>query len=111
MAIRVGIDQGADLKVLRKLQRQGLIELRQANELEKTFRHVIQQKKALMFDYSKWDGPDVFADEKVNRVEDIVGLDKRGRHSSYLRVLPERLRVFRYREHGRLHQGWAERSA
>jgi capsule polysaccharide export protein KpsC/LpsZ len=58
MAIRVGIDQGADLKVLRKLQRQGLIELRQANELEQTWPDVaVQHKKGFLFDYSKFDGP------------------------------------------------------
>jgi len=45
MAIKVGIDQGVNLRELRALQRQGIIELRQANELEQTWSDVVQQKK------------------------------------------------------------------
>jgi hypothetical protein len=30
-----------------------------------------------MWGYSKWDGPDIWGDEKVPEVERIVGLDKR----------------------------------
>ena len=78
MSIKVGIDQGANLKALRQLQRRGLVTLHQANELEQTWpRDVIQQKKGFMLDHSKLDGPDELADEKVHEVEKIVGSDKR----------------------------------
>lgn len=78
MAIKVGIDQNVNLKALRALQSQGLIELHQANELEQTWSsYVTQQKKGFMLDHSRWDGPDVWAGEKVHEVERMVGLDKR----------------------------------
>jgi hypothetical protein len=77
VAIKVGIDQGANLKALRQLQRQGLIELHQANELEQTWSDVVQQKKGFMLGHSKLGGPDVLADEIVHGVDRIVGLDKR----------------------------------
>jgi hypothetical protein len=78
VAIKVGIDQGADQKALRQLRRRGLIELRQANELEQyPFPHVVQQKKGLMLGHSRLGGRDVLADEKVHEVERIMGLDKR----------------------------------
>jgi hypothetical protein len=75
--IKVGIDQNVNLKPLQKLQRQGLIDLHQANELEQTFRNVVQQKKGFMLGHSKLDGPDELVGEKVHEVERIVGLDKR----------------------------------
>jgi hypothetical protein len=78
MPIKVAVDQGANLKALRELQRRGLVTLHQANELEQTWPgHVIQQKKGFMLDHSKLDGPDELADEKVHEVEKIVGSDKR----------------------------------
>jgi hypothetical protein len=59
MSIKVGIDQGANLKALRQLQLRGLLTLHQANELEQTWpRDVIQQKKGFMLDHSTLDGPD-----------------------------------------------------
>jgi hypothetical protein len=78
MPIKVAVDQGANLKALRELQRRGLVTLHQANELEQTWpRDVIQQKKGFMLDHSRLGGPDVLADEKVHEVEKIVGSDKR----------------------------------
>lgn len=77
MTIKVGIDQGVDLKALGRLQLQGLIELHQANELEQPFSQVIKDKKGFMLGHSKLNGPDVLADEKVHEVERIVGPDKR----------------------------------
>ena len=76
-SIKVGIDQNVNLKKLRQLQRQGLIELHQANELEQTWSDIVQQKKGFMLGYSRLDGPDVLADETVHEVERIIGLDKR----------------------------------
>jgi len=75
--IRVGIDQGANLRELKKLQRRGLIELRQANELEKRRPHVVQQKKGFTLGYSRLGGPDVLADDLVHEVERIIGLANR----------------------------------
>jgi hypothetical protein len=75
MAIKVAIDQGANQKALRRPQDQGLIELHQANDLEQSFRKVVQDKKGFMLGHSKLGGPDVLADEKVHEVERIVGLE------------------------------------
>ena len=76
MSIKVGIDQGVNLKVLRELQRRGLVELCQANELEQTWRDVTQQKKAFMLDNSRLVGPDVLAGKEVGEIERIVGEGK-----------------------------------
>jgi hypothetical protein len=73
VAIKIGIDQGVDLKALRRLQRQGLFELRQANELEQTWRDVIQQKKAFMVGHSRLGVEDVLAEEKASEVERLLG--------------------------------------
>jgi hypothetical protein len=74
--IKVGIDQNVELKALRALQRQGLIELRQANELEQNpFRDVVQQKKGFMLGYTKLGGPDELAKgEVVEELQEIIGL-------------------------------------
>jgi hypothetical protein len=78
MTIKVGIDQGADQKVLRRLQGRGLIELRQANELEQIWScRVVQQKKGFMLGHSKLGVVDELTDEKVHEVERILGPDKR----------------------------------
>jgi hypothetical protein len=79
MPIKVAIDQGADQKALRPLQARGLIELRQANELEQHgWTGVVQQKKGSMLNHSGLDGPDQLADEKVVReLERIVGANNR----------------------------------
>lgn len=77
MALKLCIDQGVDLKSLRQLQRRGLIELRQANELEQTWSDVVQQKKGFMLGHSRLGVLDVLADEKVREVERIVGVENR----------------------------------
>lgn len=78
MAIKVGIDQGARQNLLRPLQRQGLIELRQANELERIWSDVVtQQKKGFMLGHTRL-GRDVLADEKIIReLERIIGPQNR----------------------------------
>jgi hypothetical protein len=74
VSIKVGIDQGVDLKALRRIQEQGIIELRQANELEQTWdRYVTQQKKGFMPGHSRLGGPDVLANDKAAEVEKILG--------------------------------------
>jgi hypothetical protein len=78
VGIKVGIDQDVDLKVLRRLQRQGVVELRQANELEQTWSdYVTQQKKGFMLDHSRLGGPDVLVDDKAREIEMMLGPDKR----------------------------------
>jgi hypothetical protein len=76
VAIKVAIDQNANQRLLRPLQRRGLVELRQANHLEQTWPGVAQQKKGFTLGYSALDGPDVLADEKAREVERILGPDK-----------------------------------
>jgi hypothetical protein len=77
MAIKVGIDQGVDLKALRELQRRGLIELRQANELEQTWSDVVQQKKGFMLGHSRL-GRDMLAKEDVaHELGRIIGPENR----------------------------------
>ena len=79
MAIKVGIDQGANQDLLRPLQDQGLIELRHAKELEKTWSYyVTQQKKGFMLGHSKLGGPDELAKEEVvEKLQEIIGLANR----------------------------------
>jgi hypothetical protein len=78
MVIKVAIDQGANQRLLRPLQRRGLVELRQANHLEQTWPGLAeQQKKGFTLGHSALDGPDVLADEKAEELERILGLDKR----------------------------------
>ena len=78
MAIKVAIDQGANQRLLRPLQRQGLVELRQANHLEQTWPGLAQQqRKGFMLGHSRLDGSDVLADERAREVERILGPDKR----------------------------------
>ena len=78
MAIKVAIDQGAKQNLLRPLQDQGLIELRQANELEQIWSDVMtQQKKGFMIGHTRL-GRDVLAEEKIIReLERIIGPQNR----------------------------------
>jgi hypothetical protein len=77
MVIKVAIDQNANQRLLRPLQRRGVVELRQANHLEQTWPGVAQQKKGLMLGHSQLGVLDVLADEKGGEVEKILGPDKR----------------------------------
>ena len=60
-SIKGGIDQGVDLKALQRIQEQGIIELRQANELEQTWDPNVTQQEGFMLDHSRLGGPDVLA--------------------------------------------------
>ena len=78
LAIKVGIDQAVDLKALKRLQLQGVIELHQANELEQRFSQVVQAKKGLMLGHSKLGVTDVLANERIAReLERIIGSQNR----------------------------------
>ncbi|HEX9431136.1 MAG TPA: hypothetical protein VF944_12235 [Candidatus Bathyarchaeia archaeon] len=111
MAIKVAIDQGAKQNLLRPLQRQGLIELRQANELEQhPFRGVIQQKKGFMLGSTKLGGPDELAKaEVVEKLQEIIGLanskDIGHMYAAYL----NKCEYFVTDNPRRLHQGWSQR--
>jgi hypothetical protein len=69
----VGVDQGANLRVLRNLQRDGRIELVQAHSLEQSFEHVGQQGRPFRLDVSRLDGLDRIAGDNVHEVERILG--------------------------------------
>jgi hypothetical protein len=73
VSIKVGIDQGVDLKALQRIQEQGIIELRQANELEQTWDPNVTQQEGFMLDHSRLGGPDVLANDKAAEVEKILG--------------------------------------
>ena len=72
----VAVDQGANLKLLRKLQDQGRVELVQAHELEQQFRQVRGQGKPFRLDVSRLDGLDMLAGENVHEVERLLGPGK-----------------------------------
>jgi hypothetical protein len=69
----VAVDQGANLKVLRRLQREGRILLVQAHTLEQRFRGVREQGRAFRIGHSRIGGPDRIAGENVRVVEEVVG--------------------------------------
>lgn len=69
----VCVDQGVNLKVLRKLQREDRVTLVQAHSLEQKFKHVGEQGRPFRWDVSRWDGPDRVAGDNVYEVERILG--------------------------------------
>jgi hypothetical protein len=75
--LRVAIDQGVNLRVLRRLQRDGRVELVQAHSLEQEFRHVGQHGRLFRLDISTLDGPDMLAGDNVHAVEALIGRDIR----------------------------------
>jgi hypothetical protein len=70
---KVGIDQGANMKMLKRLQSAGIVVLYQAHDLEGRRRQVIQQGRAFRFDVSELDGIDGFADEKWEDTIELFG--------------------------------------
>ena len=75
--ITVGVDQGANLRHLRQLQREGRLVLVQAHTLEQSFKYVADQGKVFRLD-SGLDGPDLLSDEsQLQEVERIVGKENR----------------------------------
>jgi hypothetical protein len=103
VSIKVGIDQGVDLKALQRMQEQGIIELRQANELEQTWDPKVTQQEGFMLDHSRLGGPDVLANDKAAEVEKILGPGNE-KDVAHTRGLHGRVRVLRYREPHRLHR-------
>jgi hypothetical protein len=62
---KVGVDQGVNLKKLRRLQDAGIVILYQAHDLEQQFRLVVQQGRPFQLGRSTLGGPDMLADEKL----------------------------------------------
>jgi hypothetical protein len=72
----VAVDQGSDLKLLRRLQHDGRVELVQAHTLEQQFRQVRGQGKAFRLDVSRLGGPDMLAGENFYEVGRLLGPGK-----------------------------------
>jgi hypothetical protein len=68
MPYKIGIDQGVNLKRLRRLQAAGIVILYQAHDLEQQFRRVTQQGRPFQLDRSTLDGPDMLVDERLQDV-------------------------------------------
>jgi hypothetical protein len=70
------VDQGVNLKVLRRIQQSGEIRLVQAHTLEQEFRQVTDQGRAFQLGVSTLGGLDMIAADNVHLVEAIIGRDK-----------------------------------
>jgi hypothetical protein len=71
--LRVAVDQAVNLKVLRRLQREGQVELVQAHSLEQEFLQVRQHGRPFRWDVSAWDGLDMWGDDNIFGVEAVIG--------------------------------------
>lgn len=72
----VAVDQGVDLKKLRRIQRRGDVRLVQAHTLEQDFRHVADQGRPFRLGVSSLGGLDMLAADNVHLVEAVIGRDK-----------------------------------
>jgi hypothetical protein len=70
---KVGIDQGANLKKLTRLQNEGIVVLYQAHDLEFRRRRVTQQGRPFRIGFSQLGGLDGLADEKWEETLRILG--------------------------------------
>jgi hypothetical protein len=73
MTLKVGIDQSANLKKLKRLQERGIIVLHQAHNLEDWRSQVIQQGRPFRVGVSKVGGLDGWADEKWEETLRLFG--------------------------------------
>jgi hypothetical protein len=71
--LHVTVDQGADLKALRRLQHQGVVSLHKVHDLEQDFDSVAKQGGAFTLNRSMLDGCDMLAGEEAGEVQRIVG--------------------------------------
>ena len=71
--VKVAIDQGVNLKRLKKLQEAGLITLHQVHDLEQRFPRVQPQGRAATYGKSTYGGPDMYAGQKFDDTLRIVG--------------------------------------
>jgi hypothetical protein len=72
----VAVDQGVDLKTLRRLQREGAVRLVQAHTLEQNFRNVVDQGRSFRVGESTLGGPDMIVTDNVHLVEHVIGREK-----------------------------------
>ena len=86
--VHVTVDQGADLRALRRLQSQGQVTLHQVHDLEQDFRCAAKQGGAFTLGLSRLGGPDMLAGAEVSEVQEIVGpanaADARHVYSAFL---------------------------
>lgn len=72
----VAVDQGVNLKALRRPQREGRVVLVQAHDLEQSFRNVDKQGRPFRIGVSALGGIDRLAGDNVHEVERLVGKAK-----------------------------------
>jgi len=69
--IIVAIDQGVNLKKLRPLQKEGLIELRQVRDIEQSWSDIKDQDQAFTIGVSNIGGQDFIAGDNIGEVRSI----------------------------------------
>ncbi len=70
---KVAIDQGVNLKLLKRLQDAGAITLVQVHDLEQRFPRVQPQGRAATYGKSTYGGPNMYAGKKFEDALKIVG--------------------------------------
>jgi|GEM_PF-6311432 len=73
----VAVDQGADLKKLRPLQKTGKISLRQVRDIEQSWPDIQDHGQPFRLDHSHLDGSDMLAGDNVYEVEAMFRKDQR----------------------------------
>ena len=73
----VAVDQGANLKKLRPLQKEGKISLQQVGGIEQSWRDIQNHGQPFRLDHSHLDGPDMLAGDNVHEVEAMFRKDQR----------------------------------
>ncbi len=69
--ISVAVDQGVNLKKLKRLQQKGLIKLFQIHNLEQLFEQVEPQGGVFTLDVSSLDGPDMLAGGNLDSTKSL----------------------------------------
>jgi hypothetical protein len=72
----VAVDQGVDLKTLRRLQHDEAVRLVQAHTLEQNFRNVADQGRTFRIGESTIGGPDMIVADNIHVVEHVIGREK-----------------------------------
>ena len=72
--LKIYVDQGVNLKKLRMFQKQGLVQLLQAESLEQQFKAVVKQGRAFTIGESIIGGSDMIAGNNVNDVRIEMGM-------------------------------------
>ena len=69
----VVVDQGVDLVMLNRLQKQGKIRLQQVRDIEQRFKDVLEHGQPFTIGVSTIGGPDMIADDNVSEVRNLFG--------------------------------------